>query len=177
MQVSSLQITPVNPADPSLFWELVFRLGLEHDREYYENCLERQILNELIIFLATLPQKDNSLLGVGYCVFNLKPKYAFFKHLGIPEIQDINVLREWRCQGIGSAIIGHCESLAREKGFMHMGIGVGLDRRFGPAQRLYVKLGYIPDGNGVSYDRKQVAVGEFRPLDENLCLMMSKELI
>jgi hypothetical protein len=57
-----------------------------------------------------------------------------------------------------------------------MGIGVGLHRAFGAAQRLYIRLGYIPDGNGITYDRLQIAPGEFRPVDDDLCLIMVKEL-
>ena len=57
-----------------------------------------------------------------------------------------------------------------------MGIGVGLYTSYGAAQRLYCKMGYVPDGNGVTYDRKLLAAGEFRPLDDQLCLMMIKDL-
>jgi hypothetical protein len=57
-----------------------------------------------------------------------------------------------------------------------MGIGVGMPTSYGPAQRLYVKLGYIPDGNGINYDRQSIAFGEFRPVDDDLCLMMVKAL-
>ncbi len=137
-------------------------------------CLERKKLGEMEVLLASfLPEKSRA---IGFCLLNWQPKYAFFRKTGIPEIQDLNVLREYRRQGIGRAMIEYCEKLARDKGFSEMGIGVGLDSRFGAAQRLYVRMGYLPDGSGVSYDRKQVACGDFRPIDENLCLMMTKAL-
>ena len=47
---------------------------------------------------------------------------------------------------------------------------------FGAAQRLYCKLGYIPDGNGVTYDREAVRAGDMRAVDDLLCLMMVKAL-
>lgn len=142
-----------------------------NDQAYYDRCQERVELNELEIVVAIIEKQV-----VGYCLLNWVPKYAFFKRLELPEIQDLNVEAEFRRQGIGAAIIDFCEKYALNKGHSEMGIGVGLDSSFGAAQRLYARLGYIPDGQGISYDRKQVAVGEFRPIDENLCLMMTRKL-
>lgn len=161
----------------------MFRVMLEeqkffHNGEaYFERCFERQALGELDIVIAWKQgagygrQEDQA---VGYALLNLHPKYAFFRKCDIPEIQDLNVISEHRRQGIGRAVIEFCEQRAFKKGYTQMGIGVGLDASFGAAQRLYVSMGYIPDGSGLSYDRIQVASGEFRPIDENLCLMMSK---
>ncbi len=155
------------------FWTVLELSGLIADRGYYERCLERQEKGGMDVLLGFLPENAGA---VGFCLLNWQPKYAFFRKAGLPEIQDLNVLREYRRRGIGRAMIEYCEGMAREKGFREMGIGVGLDSRFGAAQRLYVRMGYIPDGSGVSYDRKQVACGDFRPIDENLCLMMTKAL-
>lgn len=161
----------------------MFRRMLEeqkffHNEEaYFERCFERQALNELDIVIAW--KEDTGYSGqeeraVGYALLNWQPKYAFFRKCDLPEIQDLNVISEHRRQGIGRAVIEFCERRASKKGYTQMGIGVGLDASFGAAQRLYVTMGYIPDGSGISYDRIQVASGEFRPIDENLCLMMSK---
>ncbi|MCK5374374.1 MAG: GNAT family N-acetyltransferase [Alphaproteobacteria bacterium] len=142
---------------------------------YFERCFERQALGELEIILAW---KDavcaDDKQAVGYALLNWQPKYTYFKVCNIPEIQDMNVISTHRRQGIGQAIIEFCEKQALDKEYKEMGIGVGLDSSFGAAQRLYTCMGYIPDGRGISYDRKQVVCGEFRPIDENLCLMMSK---
>ena len=142
-----------------------------NDQAYYDRCLERMELKELEIVVAMIDEQV-----VGYSLLNWGPKYSYFKTLELPEIQDLNVELAFRRQGIGAAIIDFCEKHALEKGCAEMGIGVGLDSSFGAAQRLYARLGYIPDGQGISYDRKQVTVGEFRPIDENLCLMMTRKL-
>ena len=177
-QVPDLSISPVNAKTVNRFWVLVEKFGFLEDREYYERCLERQALNELILYFVVFNDaKTGQAHDVGFCILNWQPKYSFFKKLGLPEIQDLNVLREFRRRGIARQVITFCEERAKEKGLEEMGIGVGLDVRFGPAQRLYVKMGYIPDGTGASYDRKQVGTGEFRPVDENLCLMMTKTLV
>lgn len=167
MQVSLLELSRRGE-----FWDLLESFGFSHDRSHYERCLERQAAGDLDIVLAYLDTQ-----AAGFCVLNYQPRYAYFKKCGLPEVQDLNVLRLHRRQGIGQKMIEFCEEYARCKGYVEMGIGVGLDSSFGAAQRLYVRLGYVPDGAGLTYDRKQVAVGEFRPIDENLCLMMTKKLV
>jgi hypothetical protein len=57
-----------------------------------------------------------------------------------------------------------------------MGIGVGLYPGYGPAQRLYPKLGYRPDGHGVAYAERTVAPMEMVRLDDDLVLWMTKPL-
>ncbi len=160
--MQGLSIECVDESNADLFWTLPLE-----DKAYYEECFGR----EIDIVLAVLNGK-----AVGYTLLNWVPKYGYFKVHNFPEIQDLNVLKEHREQGIGRAIIEFCERLAKDKKCSEMGIGVGLDSSFGAAQRLYVKMGYIPDGQGVSYDRKQLACGDFKPIDDNLCLMMTKQL-
>ncbi len=111
--------------------------------------------------------------GQGFAVLNYEPKYSLYKRLNIPEIQDVFVLPDYRGQGISTALIKHCESLI--SGDM-VGISVPVSPQFGVAQRLYYKLGYMPDGNGVTYDRETLQHNNSVKLDENLCLMMVKEL-
>ncbi len=112
----------------------------------------------------------------GYALYVQRPRYAPFLRLNIPEIQDVNVHPDHRGQGIATALIAACEKRAREDGHATIGLGVGLDARYGPAQRLYGKLGYLPDGAGLVYDAEPVAFGAARPNDDDLCLMMIKEL-
>jgi hypothetical protein len=57
-----------------------------------------------------------------------------------------------------------------------VGISVPVSPDFGVAQQLYYKLGYKPDGNGVTYDRATLTHDCRVKLDENLCLMMVKDL-
>lgn len=57
-----------------------------------------------------------------------------------------------------------------------VGIGVGLTPDYGNAQRLYVKCGYIPDGNGVTYQYQSVKWGVKYKVDDDLVLWFIKEL-
>ena len=56
------------------------------------------------------------------------------------------------------------------------GIVVGLDPDYGPAQRLYVLRGYVPDGLGLYYKDHFVKYGEPITIDHNLGLYLTKEL-
>ena len=141
------------------------------DPDYFEQQFEYQQEGSRLILIAAAEGRD-----VGFCFLNWDPKYGYFRAHGIPEIQDLNVLPEFRKRGIATQIILHCEELARRKDRGQMGISFGLHPGFGAAQKLYVKLGYIPDGFGVTYDRKVVMEGEFKPVDDQLCLMMVKNL-
>lgn len=150
---------------------MVTGMGVSKDIGYFERQFSYQDQGERQVFIAT-----QGGLDAGYCILNWDPKYALFRKLSIPEIQDLNVLPHFRRQGIAKAVIAHCEDLARERGLSQMGISVSVAPNFGPAQILYMRLGYVPDGNGVTYDRALTAPGEFRPLDDQLCLMMVKDL-
>ncbi len=171
MQDSSLVIQDFNSDNSVGFWDMLEKFSFYLDRNYYERCIERHKNGELVIILAELEGQY-----IGYCILNWQPKYAYFKTCNIPEIQDLNVLSHYRRRGVGRMLIEYCEDMAHSKKYKEMGIAVGMDASFGAAQRLYIKMGYIPDGAGLCYDRKQVAIGEFKPIDENLSLMMSKAI-
>jgi ribosomal protein S18 acetylase RimI-like enzyme len=108
-----------------------------------------------------------------YAVLNSKPAYHLYQRLGIAEIQDIYVMPDYRRQGLASKLIHHCETQA--EGDM-VGISVPVSPQFGAAQRLYHKLGYAPDGNGVTYERHAIEHNATVKLNDDLCLMLVKEL-
>ena len=141
------------------------------DTDYFEQCLALQAARKAELLILS-----DEGTPAGYCLLNWDPKYGLYKKLDIPEIQDLNILPQFRRRGLATMLIKHCENLALNKGKTRMGISFGLDPSYGHAQRLYVKLGYIPDGNGVTYDRICVSAGDFRPIDDDLCLMMIKDL-
>ena len=155
---------------PSL-WEMTRALGKSQDTDYFDQCLDLQCQGKRDVLIVSADDQD-----AGYCMLNWTPKYALFKKLGIPEIQDLNVIPSSRQRGIATAFIKHCEDMARQKKHKDMGIAFGLHSSYGAAQRLYIKLGYIPDGQGATYDRKQIAFGDFKPVDDDLCLMLIKAL-
>lgn len=138
---------------------------------YFEEAFEEQEDGKRLILLAFI---DGTLTG--YVHLNRFPKYAPFRRLGISEIQDLFVIPAFRRQGIGEKLVSACEQYAVSDGATELGIGVGVAGNFGAAQRLYMRMGYIPDGAGVVFDREPMTEGAMKPVDDRMCLMLLKTL-
>jgi RimJ/RimL family protein N-acetyltransferase len=119
-------------------------------------------------------EKDNEILGYGSLL--RKPESPFFVDKKVPEINAIWIDEDYRRQGLGTALIKWLEKLASQEGYQQIGIGVGLYRDYGPAQKLYFQLGYVPDGNGITYKGQPTVPGQTYPLDDDLILWLMKEL-
>ena len=65
-----------------------------------------------------------------------------------PELTDFNVFESFQRRGIGTALLDKAEQVAQYYSDV-VSLGVGLHKGYGPAQRLYVGRGYMPDGSGV----------------------------
>jgi GNAT superfamily N-acetyltransferase len=172
-------IRTATDADLENLYRIAEDMQARHERGYFERCFAEQLEKKRVVLVA---QKDGR--SIGYVQLVWVPLYSTFRRLGIPEIQDLNVIPEVRGQGAGSLLVDACETLAREAGKTEIGISVGLNQSFGPAQRLYVKKGYIPDGTGVCCDEVPVRAGELRAmimrhplsLDNLLTIKMIKSL-
>ncbi len=99
-----------------------------------------------------------------------------FREAGIPEINDLVVAEDHRNQGIATRLIRALEERAHAANCTKIGIGVGLYRDYGPAQRLYVRLGYVPDGNGITSGGLPVPAGGTVLVDDDLSLWLVKPL-
>ncbi len=152
--------------DIPLLYRLYDTIGKKDDG-YFEDALNRDIQ----ILIASFEGDE-----CGFCLLNYEPRYSLYKRLGIPEIQDLNVIPSHRRKGVATAIIKWCEGLARAKGCTQIGIAVGLFKDYGPAQILYIKLGYVPDGNGITCDREGVKPYAPYLIDDDLSLMLIKPL-
>jgi GNAT superfamily N-acetyltransferase len=161
-----IDIREAQEADLASLYDVYHNCG-KADVGYFENCFSEGV-TVLMAFL------DGRHVGIG--ILNWKPRYSLYKRLGIPEIQDLNVIPDARRNGVATFMIEWCEDAARAKGKDMVGIGVGLTRDYGPAQILYAKLGYIPDGFGVTYDRENVTPHETYRMDDDLSLMLVKSL-
>ena len=92
-----------------------------------------------------------------------------------PELSDFNVFEPFQNQGIGNLLMEEAEKrvkLISDK----VTLGVGLHSGYGPAQRLYIKRGYIPDGTGVWYQNHQPAMNAVCEDIGDLVLYLSKNL-
>lgn len=175
----TISIHTATNADLEGLYRIAEDMNAQNERHYFERCIAEQQEKKRVVLVA----EENSR-SVGYVQLIWVPLYSTFRRLGMPEIQDLNVIPEMRGQGIGGRLVDACETLAREAGKTEMGISVGLNQSYGPAQRLYVKKGYIPDGAGMCCDDVPVRAGELRTtlllrpvsLDSLLTIKMVKNL-
>ena len=143
----------------------------EKPTSIFEKYLEEQDKGERIVWLAFYDNKFS-----GYVTLKWQSLYKPFFQESIPEIVDLNVLPEFRNQGIATILLDKCEAMAATKSVV-VGIGVGLYPDYGAAQRLYVKRGYIPDAKGATYNYDPVVPGDKYALDDDLIIWFTKKLI
>ena len=117
--------------------------------EQYERYFEENQAGGRVTLIATVGESV-----VGYINILRQSYYEPFRLEGIPEINDLNVVEEYRNQGIATELIRECERLVRESGKPVIGIGVGLTPDYAAAQHLYPKLNYIRDGRDVHVSRE-----------------------
>ena len=143
-------------------------VGWDKPVELYEKYLADQRAGTREVLVATVGDEI-----AGYVTVWWESSYEPFD--GIPEIQDFNVLPQFRRRGIGSGLMDAAEARVAERSAV-VGIGVGLYADYGSAQRMYVRRGYIPDGRGLIHDGKQVPPGEMVRNDDSATLMFTKSL-
>ena len=117
-------------------------------------------------------EKEGHLVGYGSLL--RQSKYLHFQQ--IPEINDLWIDQSYRKQGLGTKLINWLEGLARKEGYKQIGLGVGLYKDYGSAQKLYSRLGYKPDGQGITYHYKSVVPGKQYTVDDDLILWLIKTL-
>ena len=68
------------------------------------------------------------------------------------------------------------EQLARDRGITRLGITVGLSGEYGPAQQLYGRRGYVPDGRGACQGQRPLRKGMLVTMDDDLIIWLTKDL-
>ncbi len=168
--MSAFEVTRLLPEDPEVISAAFSRIGWEKPVGQFRRYLAEQAAGERVVLVARVGHAF-----AGYLTLLLTSAYRPFAERGIPEIQDLNVLPEFRRRGIATALLREAEMLAA-KHHDAIGIGVALHRDYGPAQRLYIKLGFIPDGRGVAYDARTLEPMKAVPVDDRLTLYLTKSL-
>ena len=111
----------------------------------------------------------------GYLTIRWLSNNPEFRRRGIPLIKDLAVFPEFRRQGIASRLMDAAEALIATRA-TQAGITVGLFDDYGPAQRLYARRGYLPDGRGACQGQRPLQQGEQVTVDHDLILWLAKDL-
>ena len=110
----------------------------------------------------------------GYITILPSAKHGPFAEV-YPELSDFNVFEPFRNQGIGNQLLEEAEKRVKFVS-SKVTLGVGLHLGYGPAQRLYIRRSYIPDGTGVWYRNQPLEMNATSQNNDDLVLYLSKDL-
>ena len=145
-------------------------LGWNKPASQYERYLSQQEVGVRDVYVAFVDDQF-----AGYLTICWESSYRPFLVNSIPEIVDFNVLPGFRRMGIGTHLMDTAEhEIAKVSSVA--GIGVGMTGDYGPAQKLYILRGYIPDGRGLHWRDHHVHYHEDITVDDDLALYLTKEL-
>ena len=167
----SIEIRALRADDIELIAGAFQRLGWNKPAAQYQQYLLEQRQEQRAVLVAF---KDRAFAG--YLTIVWQSDYPPFGETGTPEIQDFNVLPEFRRQGIGTQLMDRAEQIIARRTTV-AGICVGLSADYGAAQRLYVLRGYVPDGRGLVWNNRHPAYGDQVTVDDGLVCCLVKRLI
>ncbi len=111
----------------------------------------------------------------GHVFLYYECKWGGLKNQGLPGIVDLIVFEPYRRNGVATELMDYAEKEA-EKHSSKIYLDVCLNSDYGPAQRFYIKRGYVPDGAGVYYEQKVLERNASCKNDDELTLCLVKEL-
>ncbi|WP_067139709.1 GNAT family N-acetyltransferase [Oceanivirga salmonicida] len=139
---------------------MILNLNKDHIIKINENFIKqgwgsrKDILNKYLDEqqsgkrIVLVYEENNEIKG--YITLIISPTKGPFSLTNIPEISDFNVFKEYQGKGIGQKLLDNIINRSKKISDL-VGIGVGLHAGYGTAQRMYIRNGFIPDGNGVYY--------------------------
>ena len=135
--------------------------------ETFNTLYARQRMKKVNVYVAEFECK---LLG--YIVVNYE---TTLNGEVLVHIEDLFVLPLFRKCGVGQSLLDYAErEIVRRYDKVNASIGIG--GIYGAAQRLFIKNGYMPDGQGARFNGRILQEGANATNTRNLCLKYSKEL-
>ena len=113
---------------------------------------------------------------IGYVAIIWESDYAGFRSRGMPLIHQLTVAGPSR-RGVATPLMDSAEQLVRDRGIATLGITVGLFDGYGPAQRLYGRRGYTPDGRGACRGQRPLSKGMQVTTDDDQIIWLTKDLV
>lgn len=143
--------------------------GTRRPPDLYKKYFDQQESGDRVVLLAFYEGRFAGHVSVIW-----KPEYPDFTEKDIPEINDLVVHPELRRRGIATALVDEAERIIFERSPV-AGIGVGMYAGYGPAQIMYARRGYVPDGRGLIHNNLPVIPMEMVKVDDELTLYLVKE--
>ena len=112
----------------------------------------------------------------GYLTIRWVSNNPIFSQHNIPLIKDLAVFPQFRRRGIASRLMDTAERLIASRA-TRAGITVGLCDEYGPAQRLYARRGYLPDGRGACQGQRPLKLEEIVTVDHDLIIWRTRDLV
>jgi len=165
-----VEIRPLRYDDITPIAKAFADLGWDKPGSQYEGYLSEQNAGQRLVLVATIKG-----IFAGYLTIVWESSYPPFGESDIPEIVDFNVLPKFQRRGIGTQLMDAAEQKIAARSST-AGIGVGLTRDYGAAHILYIKRGYIPDGQGISWNGKFCQYGDQVIVDDGLVICFTKQL-
>jgi GNAT superfamily N-acetyltransferase len=138
-------------------------------RENSEELYRQQVLGLRENWVAIHQDKIVGIVSLSWV-----SDYEPFSQEHIPEICTICVLPDHRRKGIATALLNRVEPIALKKA-RQIGISLNLAPCCNFSQRMYVKRGYIPDGNGLFYQKQPLTPQQQICIDDDLCMYLIKK--
>lgn len=166
----NIVIRSMKESDAEEFIKVYRSYGWNNPIETYNEYYREQQNGLRKVYVAEVNNKV-----AGHCTLILNTLHGPWANLNQPEVADLRVFDAYQNRGIGDLFL---EIIEKEVSKLNdkIIIGVGLHGGYGPAQRLYVKRGYIPDGSGIWYNNKNLAPHAECINDDSLVLYLSKKL-
>ena len=165
----SILIRTMKNSDLDLIYSSPVVTGSNRPAGLYYRYYEEQEKGQRVVLLAFC---DGEFAGHVNIIW--KSEYPLFAEKNIPEINDLIVVPDLRRHGIATTLVNEAEKIIFQRS-PAAGIGVGMYADYGPAQRMYILRGYVPDRLGLMYKRTPVKPGEMVKVDDNLVLYLIKE--
>ena len=171
MSTTDFTIRRAGVADANWMQASVSKVDMRKREGYFhEMCLQ-----QAVGLLALLVAESGDQTYAGHVKVVWESEYPPFRESEIPEIQDLLVPPHYRRRGVATRLLDAAEEIVARRSSV-AGLGVGLYAAYGPAQRLYVLRGYVPDGRGAYYSGSPIAGGQVLPFDDEAILYMTKVL-
>lgn len=165
-----IKIRSMKKEDCEIIYNTYLSYGWHPNPETYITYYREQETDKRLVFIAEYKGEV-----AGLCTLVPDPAEGPWAGQKIPEIVDLSVFFHLHKKGIGNKLLDVAEQEAAKRSD-RVYLGVGVHSGYGAAQRIYVKRGYLPDGNGVWYQGR--VLEQYAPCvnDDDLLLFMSKEI-